>query len=80
MLKDCGMRDHRVCGSVQGPSAVQQAPEPHHEDLHPHMGLAGDLGMVQAKRYSFSRIAQMVTHGSFKGYFRFFSFSYVINP
>ncbi|DBB14813.1 hypothetical protein WJX82_002302 [Trebouxia sp. C0006] len=35
---------------LTGPSAVQQAPEPHHEDLHPHMGLAGDLGMVQVKR------------------------------
>ena len=37
---------------MQGPSAVQQAPEPHHEDLHPHMGLAGDLGMVQVKRWA----------------------------
>lgn len=33
-----------------GPSAVQQAPEPHHENLHPHMGLSGSLGMVQVKR------------------------------
>ncbi|KAL3158807.1 hypothetical protein ABBQ32_011533 [Trebouxia sp. C0010 RCD-2024] len=33
-----------------GPSAVQQVPEPHHEDLHPHMGLSGNLGMVQVKR------------------------------
>ena len=37
---------------VQGPSAVQQAPEPHHEDLHPNMGLSGSRGMVQVKRYA----------------------------
>lgn len=36
--------------ALQGPSAVQAAPEPHHEDLHPHMGLAGELGAV-IKRY-----------------------------
>ena len=40
-----------MCALLQGPSAVQAAPEPHHEDLHPHMGLAGNLGMVQVKRY-----------------------------
>lgn len=42
---------HSITKCLQGPSAVQAAPQPHQEDLHPHMGLAGDLGAVHLKRF-----------------------------
>ena len=38
------------CHSLQGPSAIQAAPAPHEEALHPDAGIAGQLDLAEPKQ------------------------------
>ena len=40
----------RAAHSLQGPSAVQAAPAPHEEALHPDAGIAKQLDLAEPKQ------------------------------